>query len=330
MVEKEGQVNVSVLDEVVRNLLTRRMLSGIVCGSDCSSFMIWIVSHRFRNVIIIMISTLWRGVFHGLRNVMIFSRRFDFKMRFVDGFAVPNLVWYGLYGDELICCGWRRFGWQMKVWLLDSPCPPVTVSKWFWRWMWPWDCCGVSASGCSTGPRCPILVTSFMNLMQFLPLRYVASDVGFRCVKVVKARTRLNEWWLRTSGSSISSCAVLSGASHLQEIGVDPGWPWLIRCKRGGLDRSKWWGELGGVELSWAGSNVPGNFAENCVGEFRAIWLEMCPLKATMALKAAEIVTGECCQKTRGERTKGDVSEGSDGSEGFDVVCRSCSWTRDP
>ena len=30
-------------------------------------------------------------------------------------------------------------------------------------------------------------------------------------------------------------------------------------------------GELGGVELSWAGSNVPGNFAENCVGEFPAV-----------------------------------------------------------
>ena len=29
----------------------------------------------------------------------------------------------------------------MKVWLLDSPCPPVIVSRWFWRWMWPWDCC---------------------------------------------------------------------------------------------------------------------------------------------------------------------------------------------
>ena len=34
---------------------------------------------------------------------------------------------------------------------------------------------------------------------------YVASDVGFRCVKVVKARTKLNEWWMWTSGSSISS-----------------------------------------------------------------------------------------------------------------------------
>ena len=48
----------------------------------------------------------------------------------IDGF-------HGL--QEPWCCGWRRCGWLVKVWLLDSPCPPVSVSKWFWRWMWPWD-----------------------------------------------------------------------------------------------------------------------------------------------------------------------------------------------